>query len=46
MHNDLFTRRETRRFAGLGILFLILNLAFWLALIAGGLYLLKAFDVL
>lgn len=42
----MFDKREMRGFGLMAVVVLVLNLVFWLGLIAGGLYLLRAFGVL
>jgi hypothetical protein len=45
MRNSLFEKGEGIKFVGVGVAMLLLNIVFWLALIAGVLFLLKAFNV-
>lgn len=42
----MFDKRDMREFGLLAIVVLVLNLIFWLGLVAGGLYLLRAFGVI
>ena len=42
----MFTKKETGGFALMAVVVVLLNIVFWLALAAGVLYLLRAFEVI